>query len=150
MKALSPRQVRELVLADHAALRVRLELVRWAIRQADADADASALLDALPTLLDHLSAHLALEDQVLAPTLARIDAWGPEREKHLTREHTEQREWIERMRQSLVEHRDDVGRISTQAMVMIGRIEDDMRHEEASVLDPRLLTDDIVQVDFGG
>lgn len=147
---LSPREVREVVLADHAALRVRLELLRRAIRVADQSGDASALLELLPSLLDHLSAHLALEDQLLGPTLATIDAWGPEREKRLRAEHQSQREWIKSSRAWLETHDDDASDVTTHALVMIGRIEEDMAHEEVEVLDPQLLTDAVIHVDFSG
>jgi len=147
---LSPKEVRELVLADHAALRVRLDLCKRAVNAAQTDSDARQLRELLPSLLDHLSAHLDLEDQVLAPTLKTIDAWGPERAERLDAEHREQREWIAGCRGELVNADGDVRRLLDQAVEMIDRIEDDMEHEERSVLDPRLLTDEIIQVDFGG
>jgi len=147
---LSPAEIRELVLADHSALRVRLELVRRAIRRADEQQDPNALLELLPSLIDHLSAHLDLEDQMLGPTLATIDAWGPERAKRLATEHAAQRKWLAEARAELNKNAVDLGSLSVQALVMIGRIEEDMEHEEKEVLDPRLLTDELIHIDFGG
>lgn len=139
-----------MVLADHAALRVRLDLLRRAIRVADQDGDPSALMELLPSLLDHLSAHLALEDQILAPTLQTIDAWGPEREKRLAEDHGAQREWIRECRRQLEANAGDAAELATQALVMIGRIEEDMKDEEAEALGPHLLSDEVIQVDFSG
>lgn len=147
---LSPKEVREVILADHAALRVRLDLLRRAIRVADTSGDPSALMELLPSLLDHLSAHLALEDQLLAPTLKTIDAWGPEREKRLAEEHGAQREWIAECRRRLEATEGDTGELAVQALVMIGRIEEDMVHEEGDALGPHLLSDEVIHVDFGG
>ncbi len=147
---LSPNEVRDLVLADHAALRVRLGLLRRAVAVADERGDSGALLEMLPGLLDHLSAHLDLEDQILAPTLRTIDAWGPEREQRLSAEHAEQRAWIADCRAQLAVVGGDLESVSAQALMMIGRIEQDMDQEEAHVLDPKLMTDEIIYVDFGG
>jgi len=147
---LSPKEVRELVLADHAALRVRLDLVKRAVTGAQEDGDPRQLRELLPSLLDHLSAHLDLEDQILAPTLKTIDAWGPERAERLDGEHRDQRAWIAGCRGELVKNEGDVSKLLDQAAEMIDRIEDDMDQEEKSVLDPRLLTDEIIQIDFGG
>jgi len=147
---LSPNEVRELVLADHKALRVRLTLLRRAVINAQDKGDARALLEMLPSLLDHLGAHLDLEDQVLAPTLRTIDAWGEEREKRLADEHTEQRAWIGQSRANIERDREDLNQISARALTMIDRIEADMEHEEAHVLDPALMTDQVIYVDFGG
>lgn len=147
---LSPKEVRELVLADHAALRVRLDLLERAVGAAERDGDPHQLRELLPSLLDHLSAHLDLEDQVLAPTLQTIDAWGPERAERLAKEHGEQREWIADCRAELVKNDGEVSQLATLALEMIDVIQADMDHEETSVLDPRLLTDEIIQIDFGG
>ena len=147
---LSPNEVRDLVLADHEALRVRLSLLRRAVVVSDENGDAGALREMLPGLLDHLAAHLDLEDQILAPTLRTIDAWGAERERRLAAEHAEQRAWIAECRAQLAQSGDAPGSVSAQALMMIGRIEDDMEHEEEHVLDPKLMTDEIIYVDFGG
>ncbi|MCA9604597.1 MAG: hemerythrin domain-containing protein [Myxococcales bacterium] len=147
---LSPKEVREVVLADHSALRVRLDLLRRAIRVADESGDPSALMELLPSLLDHLSAHLALEDQLLAPTLKTIDAWGPERERRLAEEHGAQRAWIHECRRQLAANEGHTKELATQALVMIGRIEEDMKHEESEALGSHLLSDEVIHVDFGG
>ena len=147
---LSPREVREVVLADHAALRVRIELVRRAIGVAGVTGDPAALRELLPSLLDHLAAHLALEDQLLAPTLASIDAWGPERSRRLAEEHGAQRAWIAAARARLAATGGDASALATEALEMIERVEADMTQEEHEALDLRLYDDGVIQIDFSG
>ncbi|MBX3269397.1 MAG: hemerythrin domain-containing protein [Sandaracinaceae bacterium] len=147
---LSPREVREVVLADHAALRVRIELLRRAIGTAGVTGDPAALRELLPSFLDHLGAHLALEDQLLAPTLASIDAWGPERSRRLAEEHAAQRAWIAASRERLAATGGDASTLAAEALVMIARVEEDMAQEEQVALDPRLYDDGVIQVDFSG
>ena len=146
----SPNEVRELVLADHAALRIRLELLRRAVREADTDRNPAALCDLLPSVLDQLSSHLELQDRVLAPVLQVIDAWGPERASRLGEEHAAQRAWIEESRLRLEQNRDDAGRLAVLARAMIERVEKHIAEEEDSVLCADILTDGVIQIDFGG
>jgi hypothetical protein len=96
-------------------------------------------------LLVELTAHTRLEDDVLAPTLREIDAWGPVRANMLLEHHDQQRKDLERLLQ-LYAHLRDPGDIANITLELIADIRADMRHEEQSLLSPTLLRDDVIAV----
>lgn len=139
---LLPSEVRERVLADHHRLRERIAKLRALIEGRDSDAVLAATRELLATLRDHLD----LEDEILLPTLETIDAWGPERRKRLAAEHAEQRRVIERAEKELGTA-DEAG-LLIRVGELLDDLETDMKHEERQDLDPSLLTEIPIRVDF--
>ncbi len=143
--SLSCETVRQRILSEHERLR-----------QASAEvlaADSHPKLRlATHALLDLLAEHLAHEDELVAPLLRTIDAWGEERERRLRQDHAEQRADIERLRSALarplsVEEQHTLASVVRQ---FVARLGGDMTLEERDVLTSELLRDDSITVEFGG
>lgn len=153
---LLPSQVRARVLKDHAALRLLIADVRRAAQRARqggserGDSEQAAFVDAAHTLLRALREHLALEDEILLPTLRTIDAWGPERAKRLETEHAHQREVLEMTETQLDDPERPIGETVARMEQFVDRLEKDMMLEEKTDLDEELLREFPIRTDFGG
>lgn len=146
-----PSEVRARVLKDHAALRVLIADVRRAAERVRDDAGGrEAFVEAAHTLLRALREHLALEDEILLPTLRTIDAWGPERAKRLETEHAHQREVLEMTERELDVGRRPTGETLARIEQFVDRLEKDMILEEKTDLDEELLREFPIRTDFGG
>lgn len=144
-----PSEVREQVLADHSVLRRMLESLEDLARQVRLG--ERALLGPLrcegEALLSRLREHMKWEDRYLSAALRDADDWGEERAERLAADHREQRELlgfaVERLRDQ------------TRPPVMIARdlenlvtlLREDMEDEEATLLDERVLRDDVIAID---
>lgn len=150
-RELLPSQVRARVLKDHAALRLLIAQVRRAAKQArDGGVDRDRFVEAAHTLLRALREHLALEDEILLPTLRTIDAWGPERAKRLETEHAHQREVLEMTEYELDDAERPIGETVARMEQFVDRLEKDMMLEEKTDLDEELLREFPIRTDFGG
>lgn len=148
---LLPSKVRERVMEDHVALRALIADVRSAARQArDGAADRERFVESAHTLLKALREHLALEDEILLPTLRSIDAWGPERAKRLEKEHAHQREVLEMTEKELDDAERPIGETVARMEQFVDRLEKDMMLEEKTNLDEELLREFPIRTDFGG
>ena len=146
-----PSQVRARVLADHAELRKSIAEIRSLLGAPTGRLelpDESQLAVATRALLDSLEAHLALEDQILLPTLATIDAWGPERARKLSAEHAAQRETLSSLRALL--STEGAWTFVPRLQRFLDRLERDMELEEAEELDESLLREYPIRADLGG
>lgn len=146
---MQPSEVRAHVLRDHEALRGRLEgLEQLCSRVLDGRASSAAeLRDAGLALLSALAKHMAWEDLYLAPALREADAWGQERAARLDADHREQREVLDLALDGL---RDDSRPLRVQARRLrdlVALLRDDMVDEEQTLLDARVLRDDVVGID---
>ena len=145
---MKPSEVRSRVLSDHERLRRdldRLGDLAGVIRNGHV---ALATLRAdTEVLLARLEAHMHWEESYLLPTLREADAWGVERAEQLTRDHREQRELLDYLTRSLRDRAKPAALVEREVRHLIGLLRDDMREEEAELLDERVLRDDVVAVD---
>jgi hypothetical protein len=144
-----PTEVRSRVLADHSALRMRLSSlanlsrdVLEGCRGGRGDLRAEAL-----DLLETLAEHMYWEDRYLAPALRRADAWGEERASRLAEDHREQRALLEYLVRGLEDRERPSLLLARNVDDLVKLLLDDMDGEEASLLDPRVLRDDVVGID---
>ena len=144
---LFPVTVRERVIEQHRTLR---ELLHHAL-----DATTRALQPAGPNrdelsrlvyeLRSRFRAHLAFEELHLAPVLANLDLWGPERVQDLIEEHARQRAELE----TLVDGIDgdwDAGRLALALRSLTTDLLLDMEEEEKGCLSADLLRDEMIIV----
>ncbi len=137
----SHERLRRMILAEHGELRAAIAKVATAEEPARLALATNALLDLLADHLDH-------EDEVLEPALRAIDAWGPERARRLRHEHTSQRARIERLRREVATA--PALALAREVQPFLEELLADMADEERDVLDPKLLRDDSITVEFGG
>ncbi len=147
---MQPSQVRRRILEDHEHLRGALnalEALADALVAGDREPVAAALA-ALHGMKDRFFDHLDLEEAIMVPALRDADAWGPERAQLVLDEHREQRAELEEMVREL--DRPDVlpETIGRRIHAWIEALRVDMEHEEAAVLSPDLLRDDVIAIDL--
>jgi hypothetical protein len=97
------------------------------------------------SLVSALARHTELEDQILAPALRDIDAWGAVRADQLLAHHQTQRadvHEVSKLFERLPATRDIVRVISA----LVQELRADMEHEERDLLNAELLRDDVVAV----
>jgi hemerythrin-like domain-containing protein len=141
---MKPSEVRERVLAEHDALRARLNHLDQAARQVLAG--ERALLGALrlegEALLKLLLEHMQWEDVHLAPALLRADPAGAERAAQLAREHREQRELLEHTLRALQDQTRPTVVLARSLVDLADLLQREMADEEASLLEERVLRDE--------
>ncbi len=146
----APSDVRRLILMEHANLRRLLHRVERASRRilttpTPRESELEAAYDAARTLCVVMANELELEDQVLAPTLAALDAWGNVRADRLRSQHAEQALVLRSYLRAL-EHLSGSRRAgSTLAVLMqelVDRLRNELQTEEERLLQPDLLRDD--------
>lgn len=145
---MEPSEVRTRILRDHDRLREdlgRLERLVSDFRS------GSAALEALrrdsAALLARLLAHMNWEESYLLPALRDADAWGEERAAQLARDHREQRELFHFLQARLRDEAHPATLVARDVEHLVALLRDDMREEEAVLLDERVLRDDVVAVD---
>jgi hypothetical protein len=142
-----PAAVRERVLDQHQALR---ELLRACL---DATARGLQSEGAGREELSHLvhdlrarfRAHLAFEEQALAPVLSNLDLWGPERVEALLEEHTRQRAELETLVEG-VSSGWDAARLALTLRSLVTDLLLDMEEEERGCLSAAALQDQMMIV----
>ncbi len=137
----SLERLRRQILAEHVELRAAIAKVATA-------EEPARLMLATSALCDLLEDHLAFEDEVLEPVLRRIDAWGAERARRLREEHAEQRMRLRQLRRDVATA--PALALAREVQPFLETLLTDMAAEERDVLDPDLLRDDAVSVEFGG
>ena len=78
---------------------------------------------------------------------ALIDAWGEERAEILETDHREQRELLRDVIDKLRDHDRPPRVVAENVLDLVALLRQDMEEEEAMLLDPRVLRDDIVGID---
>ena len=143
-----PSEVRQRVLADHAALRRLLDhLEQSAARVAQDEPSAVSSLRAEgERLLATLREHMGWEDRFLAPALRRADAWGEERARQLDGDHREQRELLKHVLAGLRDASRPAAVLARNLLDLVTLLRADMEHEERTLLDPRVLRDDVISL----
>jgi hypothetical protein len=147
VSVLFPVAVRERVIEQHQTLR---QLLRQSL-----DATTRAFQpegpnrDEVSSLVYELRArfwaHLAFEERHLAPVLAQLDLWGPERVQDLFTEHTRQRAQMETLVEG-IENGWDVERIALALRSLATDLLLDMEEEERGCLSASLLQDEMLIV----
>lgn len=139
---------RQTLHAQHQQLRAVITDVREAALEVlgTEGEDSAPLRMRISVLYDDLQRHLATEEALLEPVLERIDAWGPVRLDLLRAEHAHQRAVLSVLRS------DRAAALPPQVLSrrVLGLLDDimaDMDAEDRDLLDPRVLRDDIIQLD---
>jgi hypothetical protein len=142
-------ELRQYILADHLALRGILDHVAGlADELAAGDRQlAGPLRVAAEELLDRLERHMRWEDSHLAPALRDADAWGEERARRLDRDHREQRELLAHTLDRIRDHGRPAVVLARGLRDLVQLLRDDMHEEEVTLLDPRVLRDDVISLD---
>ncbi len=145
---MEPSTVRAIALRDHVALRARLDRIEARVAEVEPGmtGPCTALVEETEGLLQALTAHMDWEDVHLASALRDIDAWGPEREAALSREHAEQREQLRDILAMLHRACGSAARLAQKTGDFIQRVRRDLDAEEVGLLDADLLRDDVVGI----
>ncbi|MDH3213251.1 MAG: hemerythrin domain-containing protein [Myxococcales bacterium] len=141
---MKPSEVRQQVLAEHAALRdklAELEQIAHPVLEGERGGLRSLRLEG-ETLLKLLLDHIQWEDVNLEPALRRSDVWGDARAEKLARDHREQRELLEHALRGLQDQSRPAVIIARSLVDLVALVREDMIDEEASLLDERVLRDD--------
>ncbi len=148
-RKVQPSEVREKILADHVRLRARLcEIERLAQGVANGTGDnVDALRKRGDEALADLREHMYWEDDYLGPALLEADAWGEERAKLLADDHREQRLLIDRLSANLRDRARPPLLLAWSLLDFANLLRADMQREEETLLDERVLRDDIVGID---
>jgi len=98
------------------------------------------------SLLDHLATHMHWEDVHLAPALRKADAWGDERAAQLDLDHAEQRELLTHALARVEDPSRPAALVARNLLDLIELLREDMVEEERTLLDERVLRDDVVGI----
>lgn len=139
---------RQTLHAQHQQLRATIAEVRQAAlevlgRETD---DCSELRALVGGLRDEMERHLATEEALLEPILERIDAWGPVRLDLLRAEHAHQRAVLSLLRSDRAAALPPP-QLARRVLGLLDDIGADMDAEDRDLLDPRVLRDDLIQLD---
>jgi iron-sulfur cluster repair protein YtfE (RIC family) len=148
--AVDPAKVRAVILAEHRKIRALLErlecdamaLLACSVPKATA---RHALLQQAFDLCDQMDAHIAFENQVLVPVVAVVDAWGPVRAQRILEEHEDQLRQLRAYTDMLISDSESNQRVSVTVWQLVQSIGQDMREEEAQILNPEFLSDRVGQ-----
>jgi hypothetical protein len=145
--AMKPSEIRQRILRDHRGLRNDLERLEALAADVRAGRPCGALRVDAEALLAWLKGHMRWEESYLLPALREADAWGAERAERLLRDHREQRELLEFLNGRLQDEGQPAVLVVRDVTQLIELLRDDMRAEEAELLDERVLRDDVVAID---
>jgi hypothetical protein len=139
---------RQTLHAQHQQLRAVIAEVREAALEilGTEATDCGDLRMRVSVLYDDLHRHLATEEALLEPVLERIDAWGPVRLDLLRAEHAHQRAVLSLLRSDRAAALPPLV-LSRRVLGLLDDIMADMDAEDRDLLDPRVLRDDIIQLD---
>jgi acetoin utilization protein AcuB len=148
---MNPSQVRALIEKEHAHIRALLDEVdEIALRVIDGEKLGVPLRERGRLLYETLTRHISLEDRVLAPALRDTPGFGEVRAEQLLAHHAEQREQLAAAIERLTRPEVTLADVAREIRAFVGEVRIDMAHEDRDLLNPSLLKDDPIQVDFGG
>lgn len=133
-----PAQVREQVLSQHRGLR-RLLGQAMAVTE-------DKVAQIAQELRRNFLYHLTFEETFMFPALRDADIWGPQRLDAVTAEHRQQRAELDGLIDLLRDGR-PAAEIAQAVKALAEKLEKDMEAEEAELLNPNLLRDDVVAID---
>lgn len=144
---MNPSEVRQRILAEHDRLRDRLHAIEGHVERAKDDPSADAAVRrGLGELLVALRAHVESEEAVLVPALAAADAWGPVRAAQIRADHAAQLGVLADWERAAADPDLPVAELATRLHGFADGLRADMAGEEADLLRPDLLRDDVVSV----
>jgi acetoin utilization protein AcuB len=146
-EAMAPSQVLEVMHTEHvniAQLLERAEDQAQGVLSGEhyGDREVHALRDAARQLYTGLTAHIELENRVLAPALKETDAWGPLRAEQLIQSHAEQKRVLEGALMELDDLAQPAESLAVHVKAVVELIRQDLAYEEQALLCPELLRDD--------
>ena len=148
---MSPSEIRDELLEQHASLRAMIEDVRWvAGRARESDGMPGELHDHVRRLALAFRAHNRREEEVLKGFLVTVDAWGPVREEIMSEEHVA--EHVELYAALVDMNMTSRSAIAAGALAAgLDRVLDHMAREEIAYLGEDVLRDDGVMMNqFSG
>jgi hypothetical protein len=139
---------RQTLHAQHQQLRGVIAEVREAALEVlgTGPDECAALRMRISVLRDDMERHLTTEEALLGPVLERIDAWGPVRLDLLRADHAHQRAVLSVLRSDRAAALSPLV-LSRRVLGLLDDIIADMEAEDRDLLDPRVLRDDIIQLD---
>jgi len=149
---LSASEVRAQILEEHVHLADQLKHVAdLAGATLSGKTDAVAQLRSRGVMLyRELCDHLDVEDRILAPALGDTPGFGPLRKQQLLAHHAEQRSELREALSRLESGGGSDVEVASELLRLVAVIRDDMAQEERDLLDPNLLTDELINVSFSG
>jgi len=144
---MTPSEIRDELLAQHASLRGRLEAIHLAVTRWEAGEvpDAHVRLE-LAGLVEALRSHNALEEQTLADLVRTADAWGPARVEIMNEAHAREHHdlWSAALAIGTAKHpRDGAKELERFRAHLL----EHMAREEETFLNASVLRDDDVAID---
>ncbi|MCB9789008.1 MAG: hemerythrin domain-containing protein [Deltaproteobacteria bacterium] len=142
-------EIRRRVLDDHGALRDEMEGLAELVKRAGAAEGRlpEDLVDAARTFAEQVRAHLEYEEQVLIPALRESTNWGKVNTGDVRRYHGEQEASLARLAPLLEDAAVGLPRFVAALRGVMELVVEDMKHEEADLLVPKMLSDDPVGID---
>ena len=139
---------RQTLHGQHLHLRGVIARVREAALEivGAEETDSTSLRSLISELRDDLERHLTTEEALLGPVLERIDAWGPVRLDLLRAEHAHQRAVLSVLRSDRAAAVPPL-KLARRVLGLLDDIIADMDAEDRDLLDPRVLRDDLIQLD---
>jgi len=149
---MQPSEIRRQILSDHETLSAMISSIeRLSLEVVEGERHlVGALRLEGQTFLERLLEHMYWEDRYLRPALCEADAWGRERAERLDREHAEQRETLTFALATLEDQSRPAVLIARNLLDLVKLLREDMRDEEDSLLDERVLRDDVIAIDAEG
>ena len=147
-----PREVRTMILEDHKELRTRLARLSECLEVERLEAHGDELTNArqhFDKVSRFFAAHIAFEDEFLVPLLRDDFAWGEIRARAILEHHAEQREELADLARLVRSESVDPEGLRANLDTFVSSLAIDMQEEEAGVLRPDILGDDIVTVEAG-
>jgi hemerythrin-like domain-containing protein len=128
--------VRRTVLEEHEELRRLLDEIEPLVARFEKgdEAAGSPLRERALGLYDRFSAHLELEDRILAPALREAGRQGERHAEHLAHEHREQRELLRYLLGRLTAQPRPTLLVARELSSFAEYLRLDMRHEEETLL----------------
>lgn len=149
---LMPSQVRNVILSEHVHIRHLLDRSEEHAQRilsggGFGEFEVLALRGIAYQLYTGVCRHMELENRVLAPALASLDAFGNVRSDRLINEHAEQKVMLERVVAQFDDPSETPAVRAAALMHLIGTLRHDMDIEEQTLLNPDLLRDDTIAED---
>ncbi|HEY6912493.1 MAG TPA: hemerythrin domain-containing protein [Myxococcales bacterium] len=145
---MSHDECRKMLELQHRQLRALIARVReTAFKALKSDYAASAELHVLVGVLRaEIEKHLMAEESLLGPILERVDAWGSVRLDLMRAEHAHQRAVLAVLRSERAGGL-PAALFAPRVLGLLDDISADMDAEDKDLLDPRVLRDDVIQLD---
>jgi acetoin utilization protein AcuB len=146
-ESMPPSQARAVILAEHVHVRALLDRAEAAAKSVLAQRGVElpavhSLRDAARHLITALTAHFELENRVLVPVLSEVPGFGALRAERLLREHEEQTRQVRTISDALRDREASPVALAERVDGLVAALREDMRIEEATLLDANLLRDD--------